>query len=294
MTVPQMQYFLATAEYGSFSQTAKVFYTTQPTISRQIQLLEDELGYALFIRNAKPLKLTAAGKVFYESLKPILQSIDDMKKKSALAAQGRYGFIRLSFQTGLNIEEHYEELLKNIHATIPTLQISYQKTDLSLIKETLLSQKTDMALALHTKAIESDFLNFDDLCQLQSFVLVGTGHPLYVKDRLSENDLLNSHIYLSAPLSGYSIHQGMLGGFYINREHILEVDNIPTALINTRFSNGVTIINDFMKIKSSPGVFKVFPVLDNSHNPYISIVTRKDCRNPAVPVFSDLIKNYHP
>ena len=51
MTIQQIQYFLMAAEKMSFTETAKVMYVSQPAVSRQISLLEEEIGLELFRRN---------------------------------------------------------------------------------------------------------------------------------------------------------------------------------------------------------------------------------------------------
>ncbi|MEA4806753.1 LysR family transcriptional regulator [Acetobacterium wieringae] len=55
MTFQQMEFFITSVRYGSFTATAKKFFTTQPTVSWQILLLEDELGFELLYRHEKPL-----------------------------------------------------------------------------------------------------------------------------------------------------------------------------------------------------------------------------------------------
>ena len=61
MTIQQIQYFLMAAEKMSFTETAKVLYVSQPAVSRQISLLEEEIGLELFRRNKSTLQLTGAG-----------------------------------------------------------------------------------------------------------------------------------------------------------------------------------------------------------------------------------------
>lgn len=61
MTIQQIQYFLMAAEKMSFTETAKVMYVSQPAVSRQISLLEEEIGLELFRRNKSTLQLTGAG-----------------------------------------------------------------------------------------------------------------------------------------------------------------------------------------------------------------------------------------
>lgn len=61
MTITQLQYVLAVAEYQNFTLAAEKSYVTQPTLSMQVQKLEDELGVLIFDRGKKPIKITEAG-----------------------------------------------------------------------------------------------------------------------------------------------------------------------------------------------------------------------------------------
>ena len=59
MTLTQLKYTLAVAEEGNFTQAAEKCFVTQPTLSMQVQKLEEELDIELFNRKAKPITLTA-------------------------------------------------------------------------------------------------------------------------------------------------------------------------------------------------------------------------------------------
>ena len=63
MTHRQLEYFLKTAETLNITKAAKELYISQPSLSEQIQRLEQELGVELFYRKDRSLKLTTAGKV---------------------------------------------------------------------------------------------------------------------------------------------------------------------------------------------------------------------------------------
>ena len=62
MTITQLKYTLAVAEYGNFTTASEKCFVTQPTLSMQIQKLEDELGVKIFNRSTKPIILTDIGK----------------------------------------------------------------------------------------------------------------------------------------------------------------------------------------------------------------------------------------
>lgn len=65
MEIKQLKYFVVAADVGSFSEAAKVLYTTQSSVSKVIASLEMELGYQLFKREGKGISLTSEGKKFH-------------------------------------------------------------------------------------------------------------------------------------------------------------------------------------------------------------------------------------
>ncbi len=75
MTITQLKYTLAVAEYGNFTTASERCFVTQPTLSMQVQKLEDELGVTIFNRSTKPLQVTEVGeKVLIQARKIIEES----------------------------------------------------------------------------------------------------------------------------------------------------------------------------------------------------------------------------
>ena len=75
MTITQLKYTLAVAEYGNFTTASEKCFVTQPTLSMQVQKLEEELGVTIFIRSTKPLQVTDVGeKVLFQARKIVEES----------------------------------------------------------------------------------------------------------------------------------------------------------------------------------------------------------------------------
>ncbi|MGY0561204.1 LysR substrate-binding domain-containing protein [Luteimonas sp. A277] len=77
MELRQLRYFIAVARARNFTRAAEKLHIAQPPLSRQIQLLEQELGVTLISRT-RPLQLTAAGRLFYEQALQILGRVEQM------------------------------------------------------------------------------------------------------------------------------------------------------------------------------------------------------------------------
>jgi LysR family transcriptional regulator, hydrogen peroxide-inducible genes activator len=80
MTITQLEYVVAVATYKSFVASADKCFVTQPTLSMQIQKLEDELGVKIFDRNKHPIVVTDIGELIVEQAKSILSKSEQMQE----------------------------------------------------------------------------------------------------------------------------------------------------------------------------------------------------------------------
>src|SRR5436853_5324964 len=109
MDLGELQVFLTVAREGSFSRAAERLYRTQPAVSLAIRKLEDGLGQPLFVRGARPVRLTDAGTLLRDYAERLINLRDEVKKG-------------LSELTGLNRGELSLGVNESsIHALLPAL-----------------------------------------------------------------------------------------------------------------------------------------------------------------------------
>ena len=72
MDLRQLEYFIAIADAGTFQAAARRLHMTQPPLSTQIRLLEEEVGTPLFLRGPRQVTLTGAGKLLYSRASTLL------------------------------------------------------------------------------------------------------------------------------------------------------------------------------------------------------------------------------
>ncbi|OYT93123.1 MAG: LysR family transcriptional regulator [Burkholderiales bacterium PBB3] len=97
MDLRQLRYFVAVATTRNFTRAAEQMHIAQPPLSRQIQQLEEELGVQLIQRNSRPVRLTEAGRLFYEQSLQVLQKVDQMKTGARQAASGQRQSISIAY-----------------------------------------------------------------------------------------------------------------------------------------------------------------------------------------------------
>jgi LysR family hydrogen peroxide-inducible transcriptional activator len=98
MTITQLHYILAIAEYKNFTLAAEKCFVTQPTLSMQVLKIEEELGIQIFDRSKKPIQLTAIGEKIVLQAKNIVneaQRIQDIveQQKGFIGGEFRIGII---------------------------------------------------------------------------------------------------------------------------------------------------------------------------------------------------------
>ncbi len=82
MEIKQLKYFVVAADVGSFSEAAKVLYTTQSSVSKVISALEKELGYNLFQRESKGIALTYEGLKFHSKASVLVSDFEALETSS--------------------------------------------------------------------------------------------------------------------------------------------------------------------------------------------------------------------
>lgn len=97
MDLRQIRYFVAVANARSFTRAAVQLHIAQPPLSRQIQLLESELGVQLLQRDSRPLQLTEAGRVFHEQALQVLQRAEQMKAATIQVGKGQQERVSIGF-----------------------------------------------------------------------------------------------------------------------------------------------------------------------------------------------------
>ena len=122
MDLRQLRYFVAVAHERNFTRAAESLHIAQPPLSRQIQLLEEELGVTLILRKTRPVKLTDAGRLFYEQALQILGRVDQMKDATRRVGLNRnqvisIGFVASTLYGGLPL------LIRKLRQNAPDLDI---------------------------------------------------------------------------------------------------------------------------------------------------------------------------
>lgn len=186
VTLVQLSYIVAVDSYRHFATAAEKCFITQPTLSMQIQKLEDQLGILIFDRSKQPVAPTDIGKEVINQARKILQEtsrIDDIIKikKNEISGDFRIGVIPTiaPYLIPLFIESFMKKYPK-VNLVIDEIQ-TYQ------IIDKLRREEIDigiMATPLYQKDLTEKTLYYEPFVGY-----VSPGHRLFYKDKISPEDL---------------------------------------------------------------------------------------------------------
>src|SRR5437667_4902906 len=97
-----LRYFVAVGEEQHFGRAAARLHVAQPPLSRQIQDLEREIGFPLLDRLPRGVRLSAAGSLFLNDARRILQDVEDAKRRAERVALGKAGTLRIGIATAVS------------------------------------------------------------------------------------------------------------------------------------------------------------------------------------------------
>ena len=143
MTIQQLGYFIRLAEELNYTYVARIFFITQPTLSRQIVNLENELNVPLFVREHNSVKLTKEGQHFYDRVKPIYQDlVRAMKETQKLA--GASGSLTIGLQEEQLISSSLMQAISVLRERHPNLQVNILRDNTNALFHGLNSGKFDL------------------------------------------------------------------------------------------------------------------------------------------------------
>lgn len=162
MKLVQLQYFAAIVETGSFVAAARELDVAQPALSRQMSLMESELGNKLLRRGRKGATPTASGKLFYTHSRSILDHLDHATTEVRTGVDNPSGEVRVALSVGTaaligpklvqRMSSHYPEVLVSIvdglsHQTGDTIESGQVNLGIVTGAELLVGAKSQPVLA---------------------------------------------------------------------------------------------------------------------------------------------------
>ena len=242
MELRHLRYFIAVAEAGSLTVAAQQkLHTTQPSLSRQIRDLEDEVGAQLMTRSARGIELTLAGRAFLDHARSVLSQVETAAEAARRVAHPAKPCFALGFLTGHELT-WMPEALRILRDELPNIDVMISSQYSPQLADALLKGKVDAAFLRRERGVPD--LAFHLLVKEPLVVVLPRDHRLARLKALSPRDLVGEtfvSVSDTAPALRVVIDDYLKrSGINITPDH--EVDHLAMAMSLIASTRGVALL----------------------------------------------------
>jgi DNA-binding transcriptional LysR family regulator len=257
MNLIQIRYFVSVADNMSFTQAAKKLYISQPSISKQVAALEDELGIKLFRRTGKAPQLTSAGELLYHDFKLLMNNIELLIQRAHDIGSSTVGQLKIGITRDMDIPKVTGSALLNFSNAWPNIKIEFVTGLGEDLKQLCIDDKLDCMFMLSYKAEElSGYTPLDSLTIYQAPVRMIYRKDFFPDGRTPTVSDLNSQTFIIIAESEKNVEMApsaltQIVNVGITPRNIIWADSVDSLLLNVHCRFGIGIIGPTARLTNS-------------------------------------------
>jgi DNA-binding transcriptional LysR family regulator len=239
-----LRYFVAVAEEQNVTRAAARLHVSQPPLSRQIQDLEAELGFDLFERSARAIRLTPAGKVFLKEARDVLRRVEDAVAAARAVAAGAGGDFHLGYAPSPTAEI-MPAVLRSFGKNAPGWRTVLHDMATPEMIAGLRDGRLQAALMVKPPRPSSSGIVFEPLRRFPIVVAVPPGHSLARRPTVTMADALAQPQVVYSREEFPDFHQMLrqMAGPLVKRLRIAEeCDGVMSLIAAIESGKGVALI----------------------------------------------------
>src|SRR5947208_14870204 len=188
MELRHLRYFVHVAEEQHYGRAAERLRIAQPALSRQIQDLEEEIGFKLFDRLPRGVKISAAGKSFLLDARRILHEVNEAAARAKRVASGQVGTLRVGFVESVSWHGVVPDSFREFRARQPDAEFQLQPSSSLEQTEAVHAGRLDAGVVFTIAHIGRELAQLP-LASLNLMLAAPKGHPLTKLKTLRLRDL---------------------------------------------------------------------------------------------------------
>lgn len=286
MTSLQITYFLHVADSMSFSQTAEELFVSQPSVSKQIRQLEEELGYQLFDRSVKNrISLTAAGMIFRDAFRKNRSGLEQALNAAKELSGQTTLHLSVGIGRGWDMSHALLSFRDQISLQYPQAHLSFFSDSFRVLQNKLHNGEVDVIVCTKTCLQNFDAIEVREIAQPASYAYVKKG--LLTKDGkpLSVTDFRGLPLFMlpneESPMAAEIVQLQFLA--HQVELPLVTMPNRESILQAILMGDGTGVFDEYMYFHEDPRLDKC----KLTENIPICAVWLKRNQNPLIRLFAE-------
>lgn len=247
----QIECFLITASVQNYTKAAEFLNLSQPTVSRYIAGLEEELQCRLLHRTTKKVEMTEAGRRYYRLFSHWKVEMAETREE-VLRLLGRANHrLRIGYLEGWPMQREIVEACAAFERQYPYIDVKFVMLGASEIMNALFEEKLDLAIVLENLQMDMSYYGKKKICDIHKAILYSVNHPLADKEDLCAKDFEKETFFVVNEDMDYVLkrNQDLYTQFHFGTG-IRTAENIHTLYMNVANGLGVTIQDEWGPVEN--------------------------------------------
>ena len=284
MNLMRIKYFVEVAKCGSFSKAAQMLYVSQPNLSRQIALMEQEVGFELFHRNGKNIQLTRAGEYLYGQFRDLPEMTERAIAHAEAISRREECSISIGVLEGQDVNAFLSDRINGLRRLEPNLLVELERNSFRNLRQGLDRGTYDVLFTLEFELEGRDDWDSVILFQQPGAIVLSRSHPLANRDNLTIEDFRNEpFVAISRENSpgGYNLLLRQCAECGFTPNIVRETATTESLFLCVEMGMGVAILDRNTRLEHNDAL-RIIDI-PKSRAAGLVAVWRKDNRNPMVP-----------
>lgn len=252
----QMDYFLAVATNLSFTRTSEELFVSQPAISRQISLLEKELGARLFKRNNQKTELTEVGKLYFDLFTRYKADLINTKVEADRILGRKKGMMRVGFLEGWDLFNIIPNMIERFNSEYPDTEVVINCCGVKELTTSLLNDSLDIIVTMNNSLSMFKEFTYTNVAEIGKILIYSSEHPLADKKNLTLKDF-SEEVFIAPweivdkmivdAIASYTRPYGFIPKLRFVKNH-------ESTITCVRNNMGVAIVDDWVWAKNADDI----------------------------------------
>ncbi len=293
----QFEYFFTVAKYLNFSEAARQLFVTQSALSKQIATLEAELGFELFTRTKRYVRLTPAGTILYNELGDLRRTFQGIIDKAQEANKGLSGELKICILDGLKLPNSLLAILSDFESRYPNINISMSRCSFSKLRDSINLGSVDLAITLSFEMIDRQEWDYSLIVEEDDVLAFSKMHPLLKIENYSFELMMDETFITISPNESQNAMNHSLDYFRDNGiipSNIRYCDSLESMMLLLEAGKGVGVVSNHIRFYENRSIQIVdLYSINGLVPPKVGIVAAwsKANYNPTIAQFINLLES---